>query len=424
MQSCFLLIVLALIPVGLENWPNWRGADGSGVSNGPATLVKWSKTENVRWRVPLPEPANSTPVIWGKFIFLTQAKKSAGQRLLLCYDRTTGRLQWQAAVTYKEAEPTHETNPYASASPTTDGERVVVWYGSAGLHAYDMRGKLLWQRDLGRQRHTWGYAASPIIHGDRVFLNFGPGERSFLIALDKKSGRTLWQVDVPAGKGAKMMQWSPEDMYGSWATPIVVRTANRDELIVAHPRWLVAYDPATGKTLWSSEGLGELVYSSPVAGETAEGERVIVAVSGFGGPVLAVRAGGSGDVSQSHRLWHLERSKPFLGTAVINSGYLYWIDMSGVVQCVKLSNGETMWTERLPRSGEGSGAWASPVLNNGNIYIMNQSGSTVVFRANPKQFEIVGVNALEEPSNSSIVISDGDLFLRTQAALWCIGKKR
>lgn len=422
MTPAQLLLAMA---AAAADWPQWRGADQDGISlEETAFPTHWSKTENVRWRVALPEPGNSTPVVWGDRIFVTQAVKASGRRLLMCFDRATGKLRWQAGVAYTEEEPTHSTNPYASASPATDGERVVAWFGSAGLHAFDMDGKPLWKRDLGRQRHTWGYGASPIIHSQAVFLNFGPGERSFLIALDKRTGKTIWQVDVPAGKGAPFNQWSADDMYGSWSTPIVVRAAGRQELIVAHPRRLVSYDPSTGKILWSSEGLGDLVYPSPVADSTHDAEPVIVAASGFQGPVMAVRAGGRGDVTATHRLWHWPKNRQFIGTGVIRNGYLYWADNGGVAQCVRLTDGTVAWTARLPRAGEDGGVWSSPVLHKDNIYVMNKSGAVVVFKADPQRFEAVAVNALDEPSNSSVVLSGGDIILRTHAALWCIGRRR
>ncbi|MBI3681551.1 MAG: PQQ-like beta-propeller repeat protein [Acidobacteria bacterium] len=332
-----------------ENWPAWRGPDGRGISTDRGAPVRWSKTENVRWRIELPEPGNSTPIVWGNSIFVTQARKAAGERLLLCFDSATGKLMWEAAVPYSADEPTHPTNPYASASAVTDGERVIAWFGSAGLHAFDRNGKLLWKRDLGRQRHTWGYASSPLIHGDRLFLNFGPGDRAFLLALDKKTGKTLWQVDVPPGEGAAFNQWKPEDMYGSWSTPVLAG----GELILMHPRRMAAYDPASGKVLWSSDGLGDLIYPSPVAAETAKGDHVIIAASGFQGPAMVVKPGGE-------RLWHWPKTKAFIGSAVVKDGFLYWIDIGGVAQCVNVSNGEVMWTQRLPGAGEDNGRGLSP----------------------------------------------------------------
>jgi outer membrane protein assembly factor BamB len=352
-------------------------------------------------------------------VFLTQPRKASGERLLLSFDRTTGKQLWQASITYKDEDPTHPTNFYASASPATDGERVVAWFGSAGLVAFDMKGRQLWKSDLGKQRHTWGYASSPVLHGNQVFLNFGPGERSFVVAVDKRTGKTLWQADVPAGKGEKFANWSAEDMYGSWSTPLMVKVQGRDQLIVSHPKRLAAYDPADGQLLWWCEGLGDLVYPSPVLAATGDNEPVILAASGFQGPSMAVKLGGSGDVTASHRLWHQPKSRSLIGTAVVDRGYAYWIDTTGIAQAMKVSNGEVMWTQRLPRQGDDNGVWSSPVLHQGKIYIVNKSGAVVIFEANPERFEAVTTNFVDEPSNSTVVLAGGDLLLRTHQALWC-----
>jgi outer membrane protein assembly factor BamB len=283
---------------------------------------------------------------------------------------------------------------------------VVAWFGSAGVVAYDMNGKKLWQRDLGRQRHTWGYAASPMIAGGRVFLNFGPGDRAFLVALDQASGKTLWQVDVPPGKGAKFANWSAEDMYGSWSTPLMVG----GELIVSHPKRLVAYDPATGKERWAAEVMGDLVYPSPVFGEG-----VLVAASGFGGPIAAVKPGGE-------VLWRQEKWKPQIGSGVITGGHLYVVDNGGIAHCVKLPTGEIVWSKRLLSDGEDNGVWASPVLIDGKVLVTNKSGRTFVFAAKP-EFELFATNNVGEATNSSLAAAPGDIILRTHEALWCFTRK-
>jgi outer membrane protein assembly factor BamB len=396
------------------NWPSWRGPEGLGVSIDQSVPTHWSKTERVSWRIALPEPGNSTPVVWGDRIFVAQAVKEENGRTLMCFSRTTGKLLWQSGVTYSEAEPTHSTNPYASASPVTDGKLVIVWFGSAGLLAYDMEGHEVWRRDLGKQRHTWGYGASPILHGDRVFLNFGPGDRAFLIALEKETGKTVWQVDVPSGQGNQFANWSAADMYGSWTTPIVIRVGDREELVVSWPHRVTAFDPASGKALWTCEGLGDLVYPSPLYSDG-----IVVAMGGFGGPSLAVKAGGSGDVTSTHRLWQFPKSRQMIGSGVVSGGRIYVVDNSGIAECLELETGKVVWTSRLKGSGESGGVWSSPVLNRDKIYVMNKSAEVFIFKAAP-QFELLATNALGEESNSSVVISEGGVFLRTHSALWCI----
>lgn len=178
------------------NWPAWRGAFGDGTTDGDVPIT-WSEKQNVRWRIPLPDRGNSTPIVWGDRVFLTQAIEQDKRRTLMCFNRADGHLLWQAGPTYEEDEPTHPSNPYCAASPVTDGERVIAFFGSAGLYCYDFEGKELWRRDLGKMTHMGGYGASPILHRDLCILNFGPGENGALVAVAKDSGRMLWRVEIP-----------------------------------------------------------------------------------------------------------------------------------------------------------------------------------------------------------------------------------
>lgn len=414
----FLLLFVSSLVVSSADWPQWRGPGGFGVSPDRA-LDHWTKTKNVRWRVPLPEPGNSTPIVWGSRIFVTQALKKEGRREVLCFDRASGKRLWRSGVAYSEPEPTHSTNPYASASPVTDGKLVIAWFGSAGLVAYDFSGKEVWRQDLGKQKHTWGYGSSPVLHGDRLYLNFGPGERAFVVALNKNSGKMLWQVDLPPGKGTAFGNWDAADMYGSWTTPLVIRVAapagEREELVVSVPRRVLALDPATGKQLWSCEGLGDLVYPSPLFSDG-----VVVAMSGFSGPSLAVRAGGTGDVTETHRLWRRERSKQMIGSGIILDGQIFTVDTGGVAECTELKTGNAVWTGRLKSSGESAAVWSSVVLSDRKLYVVNQSGQTFVLKAGP-QFEVLDSNALEEFTNSSVVIAGAEVILRTHFSLWSVG---
>ena len=197
--------IVGLVLVGLSftwqvtaaNWPEWRGPTQDGITPETDLPTHWSATENVKWKTGLPAPGNSTPVVWGNRVFVTQALPDEGKRVLMCLDRKDGKVLWQEGTDFANAEESHPANPQCSPSPVTDGERVIAWFGSAGLFCYDMNGKELWKRDLGRQTHEWGYAASPVIYKDLCFLNFGPGERSFLAAFDKRTGKTRWEVDMP-----------------------------------------------------------------------------------------------------------------------------------------------------------------------------------------------------------------------------------
>jgi outer membrane protein assembly factor BamB len=393
-----------------ENWPAWRGPRGDGTSAETGLPVSWSRTENVRWKARLPGPGNSSPVVWGERVFLTQALDRKGtQRAVLCFARGDGRLLWQRTVPFRGEEATHATNPYCSASPVTDGERVIAAHGSAGVVCYDLDGKELWHRDLGRFVHVWGTAASPVLYGDLVLLNCGPGERTFLLALDKRTGKDVWKADEPGGKSGTKGQ---SEWVGSWSTPRVVPVQGRDQLIMTWPNAVKAYDPQTGAVLWTCGGLTPLVYTSPLA--TPE---VVVAMSGFHGAALAVRTGGRGDVTGTHRLWHHTRPNPQrIGSGVIAGEYLYMTNAGpGTVQCLELKTGKDRWGgKRL-----GGAFWGSLVLADGRLYATDQEGDTYVLAAQP-EFELLGQNRLNEACNASPAVSGGAIFLHTHEHLWCI----
>src|SRR5580765_1722425 len=196
---CFaaVLTISSVVSAPAANWPGWRGPEGTGVSTEKNLPLTWSTNENVRWRVALPGPGNSSPVVWGNRVFVAQAVKAEDRRTLMCFDRSNGKLLWQSGVTYTEKEQTQQSNPYCSATPVTDGERVIASFGSAGLYCYDFEGKELWHRELGKMNHMFGNAASPILHGDFCILNFGPDEKARLIAVNKRSGETAWEVQPP-----------------------------------------------------------------------------------------------------------------------------------------------------------------------------------------------------------------------------------
>lgn len=419
----FLLCGVLCHHAEADNWPAWNGPHGSGVSREKDLPLRWSATENVRWKVPLPERGNSSPIVWGQRVFLTQAMENLGRRTVICFDRSSGRQLWQSGVTYRENEETHEDNPYCAASPVTDGERVIAWFGSAGVFCLDTAGQELWRRDLGKQNHQWGYAASPVLYQNLCIVSFGPGDRSFLIALDKATGKTVWQVDtLPSKPGSRTDGFAGDKsggVIGSWSTPIIVPTNGRDELIVSLPERVGAFDPRTGRELWYCDGLNPLLYTSPI-----HGDGVVVAMGGFLGTTIAVKPGGQGDVTSTHRLWQTTRTKNRLGSGVIHEGHIYVLNTEGIAECLELKTGKKVWEERLRGQGAKSESWSSMVLAWDRIYIPNQSAETFVLKASPK-FEVLAVNSLDgELTNATLAVSDGDIFIRTRKHLWCIGRNK
>jgi len=416
MSSCALGALVLTATVHAQNWPAWRGdAAGSGATDQNLPL-KWGPDHNVRWRVDLPERGNSTPVVHGDRVFVTQPIEDEDFRGLYCFDRNTGKQLWKQGVTYPKPERTHKANPYASGSPATDGQRVYVGFGSAGLHCYDMQGNEVWSRDFGPIDHTWGNSSSPVLVGDLCIYYHGPGEGARLVALDKKTGKTVWQFEEPEwntqGRTDGFRGREGDGVVGSFSTPIIINTADRSELVMSFPNRIIAFNPATGEQFWHCDGLNPLVYTSPVYGDG-----VIVTMGGYHGNTLAVQPGGSGDVTDSRRLWHKVRDNGGIGSGVIQDGYLYYHNSGGIVFCLDAKTGDEQWKARIPGIGK---SWGSFLLADDRIYTLGQTGNTVVFEANPEKFNVMAENNLDEMTNSSPVPAHGDLIIRTHEALWCI----
>ncbi|KLU05851.1 serine/threonine protein kinase -likeprotein [Rhodopirellula islandica] len=411
------------------NWPQWRGPDGSGKTSATQSVAQWGPDTNVKWRTELPEPGNSTPILWEDLVFVTQPLTESNQRAILCFDRETGKEKWRRGVTYTESEASHQTNPYCSASPVTDGERVIAWFGSAGLVCWDLDGNQLWHRDLGRQEHMWGYGSSPILHEDLCILNFGPGNREFLVAVDKRTGETRWQRDSLDDESERQLSGPENDgnandfqsdkarserLRGSWNTPIMVQANGHWELVAVLPRRVSGYDPETGQLLWTCGDAAPLAYASPVLSEGA-----IVALGGYGGASLAVTTGGRGDVTPTHRLWHKPKDSGWLGTGVAHDGLIYVCGLGGVLSCLDSATGEELWKARV---GSG-GTWSSITqTEDGLMYLLTKSGTTTVFRPDRERLQLVAENELDEPSNASVVITDREVLIRTDKALWAFAE--
>ena len=321
-----------------------------------------------------------------------------------------GQKLWKRTVSFPEKEPTHKTNPFCSASPSTNGEVVVVNHGSAGMFAYDFSGKELWRRiDLDSQRHIWGTAASPVPYANTFIQHRGPGPRVYLIALTADTGKTLWKRDLPKAQGKDEKHW-----FGSWSTPVLRNNHGRDELLLGLPKKLVAFDPKTGKELWWCEGLGDLVYNN--AASTGD---YVMATSGYGGPALGVKAGKdtSGDIT-SQRLWvTTKRNLQRIGTGALVGDHYYILTEPGILQCIGVATGKIVKQTRVGKGGN----WGSVSLVGGKLYVTNQGGQTLILSAKP-DFEVLTTNPANEMTRGSPAFSDGQVFLRTYEHLWCWGK--
>ncbi len=383
----------------------WRGPNNDGVSvetNGPTI---WSAAANVRWRLPLgAEGGNSTPAVWGEQIFVTQTLEQ--RRSLNSVDRRTGKLRWSIFATSRGREPTQAMNPYCSSSPATDGERVYVWFGTSGVYCFDVAGKPVWERDLGMQKHQFGYGSSPLIVSNTLFLNFGPGAVEFVVALDKRSGRELWRIKSPTP--------AADDTYGTWSTPHWIEHEGRPQLLVALRDYFAGLDPKTGAEYWRCRGLGPQAKASPYAGAG------MAFVSGdFRGGEIAVRLGGQGDVTDSHRVWREYPPRGRIATSIVVGQYIYGARANGIMDCLELETGDVVWEQRMPAGAANSAIFASPLRVGDRLYYVNQGGDVAIVEAKPA-YRLVAFNSIREPCNASPVIAYGDLYLRTWRALWCI----
>lgn len=408
--AVFAALVLHLSAARADNWPAWRGPTGQGFSAEKNLPTKWSVTENVKWKIELPDVGNSTPIVWGDKIFLTQATEKGKKRALYCLSRKDGSKLWEKTVAFDGQEKIHGTNTYCAASPVTDGERVVAFHGSAGMYCYDFTGKELWSKKFGPCDHIWGSAASPVIYKDLVIHNFGPHTSSYLVALDKKTGEEKWKVE----------EHKASDYFGSWSTPVVAKTGARTELVVSWPGQVKSYEPETGKLLWHSKGLEKeggndrLTYTSALVSD-----KYVFSAAGYGGAAIGLKTGGSGDVTDSHRLFRAAKNPQRIGSGVIVGDHAYVVNEPGVI-CIDLKTGKQLWDKNVA-----GGSWSSIVHADGKLYLTSQRSETLVFAAKPDEYEEVAVNRLDGATmRASIAPSGGELFLRTYKHLWCVAAKK
>jgi outer membrane protein assembly factor BamB len=416
MQKLILpfFLIVAASHLSADNWPQWRGPSLNGVSAESNLPLRWSKTENIAWKLAMPAWSGSTPIIWDDRIFLNVAEGS--DLFLWSVDRTTGTVQWKQRLGGGNTRMRKQN--MSTPSPVTDGTHVWVMTGTGLLKAFDFTGKEQWSRDIqkdyGRFGLNWGYGSSPLLFEDSLYVQVLHGmttdDPSYLLRIRKDDGRTLWRVERPTRARVE----SPD----SYTTPALLRYGGVTEIVLSGGDVVTGHDPASGRELWRVNGLNPDNDASYriVASPVVHGE--ILIVPSRERPMLALKPGGRGDVSRSHVLWSFMNG-PDVPTPVTDGRYLYTINDRGIIWCLDARTGEEIYGRRRLRSSTYSG---SPVLADGKIYVTDEDGVTSVVRAGPR-FEILAENDFGEYTLSSPAISDGQIFVRTEAFLYAIGTR-
>jgi outer membrane protein assembly factor BamB len=443
-----------------EAWPTWRGAAGTGSVAGAKPPVKWSDTENIKWKAEVPGLGFSTPIVWQDRIYLLTAietteedpaaksaaaaaptppppppkggdvkggdgKGRGGKRggpgggfgggmkptkyhefVVLALDRSTGKTVWQKTARREVPhEGKHGTNSFASASPTTDGQHLYAFFGSRGLFCFDLQGNLKWEKDLGnmRTRGTFGEGASPALAGDKLIVSWDHEDGSFIVALDKKTGAEAWRKS--------------RDEISNWSTPLIVEVDGKKQAIVAAARRTRSYDVATGEIVWEASGLTENVIPTPVVGHG-----MVYVMSGFrGNSIQAIKLSSRGDVSETPNIvWSARKSAPYVPSPVLSGDRLYMGKSNDAfLSCLNALTGEVHYQDQ--RLEGVRGLYASPLAANGHVYVVGREGTVMVLKDAP-QFEVVATNQLSDKLDASPVIVGRELYLRGHKFLYCISE--
>ncbi len=424
------LVLVLLTPVAsAEEWPGWRGPRLDGTSTETDVPIRWSPTENVAWKTPIPGVGHSSPVVWGDRVFVTTCLLKEQQRVLLCLDRRDGKVLWQRVVVTSPLEPKHRLNSYASSTPATDGKH--VWTAFLRLRpktsadgpptrpreaspikgalvpemvvtCYTTRGEKVWEKVPGRFYARHGFCSPPILYKDTLILNGDQDAEGWLVALDRRTGAERWRTIRP-------------NRTRSYCAPLLIDAAGKKQLVLSGSLTVASYDPDTGKQHWIIDGPTEQYVASPVY---AQG--VIFLTAGFPDfHNMGILPDGSGNVTTTHVLWHEKkvpaRKASYVPSPIAHGAYFFVVSDLGWMRCFEARTGKEQWMEKL-----GEHHSASPVSANGLLYVTADDGTTFVLRAGSR-YELVSRNELGEECYSSPALSRGQLFLRGLRHLYCIG---
>ncbi len=435
-KKAALVLILFVSMTYAENWPGWRGPGSLGVSEAKGIPAKWDMTKNVMWKAEVPGLGHSSPVVWENRVFITTAVSDnpkddywekgfpRGNQggpdaeevswKVLCFDRDTGRLLWeQTAIKKRPAQARHTKNSYASQTPVTDGTYIYAFFGNEGMYCFDFQGKLIWSKDLGSftMRNGWGMGSSPVLYKDLVIQTCDQETGgSFIVALDKKTGKTVWKMD--------------RDEASSWSTPYLHLQGQRPELIVNATNAVRSYDPETGRLLWECRGPATSITTPTPTFSNG----LIIVSSGFIAepvrPVTAFRPGATGDITlnegeteSEYIAWRQSTAAPYIPSPVAYGDYIFVLFDQGFISCYEAKTGREIYGKT--RIDVGGSFSASPVAVDGKLYCMSEDGDVYVISAGSR-YELLAKNSIGESMMASPAVSDGKMFVRTLKHLYCI----
>lgn len=413
------------------NWHQWRGPRATGVSKTATPPLHWSESKNVQWKVPIEGNGTSTPIIWGNQVFLLTAidtgvidaslpkpedqpervfgikhPNTLFQFVVLCLDRTTGKELWRQVATERVPhEGHHGDNDFASASPTTDGQRLYCWFGSAGFYCYDLNGMLLWKRELGKvyMGASLGEGSSPVVHNGKIVIVRDHSQQSSIEVLNAQTGETMWRKD--------------RDEENTWATPRVVEHQGRTQVITTGSNFVRSYDLDRGEVIWQCSGLtGNCIPAPIVENDT------VFCMSGYQGySLLALPLSASGDISNSDAIrWKYERATPYIPSPLLYDGLLVFNQSNqNIVSALDSRSGQIV-LDRTRVNGIDN-IYASPVGAAGHIYVIGRNGTTVVMKRN-RTLDVVATNSLDDRVDASPAVAGKQIFIRGSKSLYCIAE--
>lgn len=413
MRTCQCACAVSLCLIGLilfgfsataraEDWPQWRGPRGDGSSTETDIPLKWSASENIAWKVPLPGRGYSSPVVWGDRIFLTTCLESEAKHVTLCLDRLTGKTVWEQPLPMTLQKLIHKRNSHASSTPATDGKYVfVTFHDQPNFIAccYDFDGKLVWKKSPGQFHSKHGFCSSPILYKDTVILNGDQDAEAYLVAWDKATGTEKWRAKRPGIR--------------SYCPPVIFDVHGKKQMVLAGAETTAAYDPDTGKQIWIIDGPTEQFVASFIYHND-----VLFMTYGF--PklgIMGINPEGTGNITKTNVLYNDPRGGGYVPSPYAHGDYFFNVDDKGIATCRECKTGKLVWLERL-----GGRLHSASATGWGDyVYFPDNDGNTYVLKAGPK-YDVVQKNVIGEEINGSLAFSHGQIYLRGMKNLYCIGK--